>query len=309
MSEIQPVTVDFTKDDDVLQILPRPPQRSSEGLGWSKYVHVQQHQQPAWETPEYTHTRHMLLIHGSDRTTQSDRPRQIKKERWFDGRKQQDRYGKDDNIVILPTTVQHRANWSEECAFSLIFLEPERLIQVARESVTVDRVNLHPHHAVRDPLIAQIGRLLTAELESDRVGSRLFVDALTIALSIHLLRHYSDCQQPFREDVGGLPYSKLQQAIAYINDHLTEDVTISAIANELGMSPYYFSRLFRQSMGIPPYKYVMERRIERSQGLLKMTSLSVAEIAKQVGFASQNQLTVQFRQFTGITPSNYRKQL
>jgi AraC family transcriptional regulator len=309
MSEIEPIIVDFTRDDDVLQILPRPPQRSSEGLGWDEYVRVQQHQQPAWETPDYTHTRHMLLIHDLERTHQSHTPRQIKKERWFDGRKQQDRYGKDNNIVILPTTVQHRANWSEECSFSLIFLEPDRLVQVARESVTVDKVNLHPHHAIRDPFIAQIGQLLTAELESDRVGSRLFVDSLTTALSIHLLRHYSDWQQPLREDGGGLPVSKLQQAIAYINDHLTEDLTISAIANELGMSPYYFSRLFRQSMRIPPYKYVIERRIERSQGLLKMTSLSVAEIAKQVGFSSQNQLTVQFRRFTGTTPSNYRKQL
>jgi AraC family transcriptional regulator len=309
MSEIQPIIVDFTKDDDVLQILPRSPQRSSEGLGWSEYIQVQQHQQPAWETPDYTHTKHMLLIHDPDRTNQSYKPKQIKKERWFDGRRQQDRYGNGNNIVILPATVQHRANWSEECSFSLIFLEPDGLIQVARESVTVDRVNLRPHHAIRDPSIAQIGQLLTAELESNRVGSRLFVDSLTIALSIHLLRHYSDWQQPFREDDGGLPWSKLQQAIAYIHDHLTEDLTISAIANELGMSQYYFSRLFRQSLGIPPYQYVMEKRIERAQDLLKMTSLSVAQIAKQVGFSSQNQLTVQFRQFTGTTPSNYRKQL
>jgi AraC family transcriptional regulator len=309
MSEIQPIIVDFTRDDDVLQILPRPPQRSSEGLGWSEHVRVQQHQQPAWETPEYTHTRHMLLIHDLDRINQSYRPKQIKKERWFDGRRQQERYGNDNNIVILPATVQHRANWSEECSFSLIFLEPDSLIRVARESVTVERVNLYPHQAIRDPLIAQIGRLLTAELEFDRAGSRLFVDSLTIALSIHLLRHYSDWQQPLREDDCGLPSSKLQQAIAYINDHLTEDLTISAIANQLGLSPYYFSRLFKQSMGIPPYKYVMERRIDRSQRLLKMTSLSVAEIAKKVGFSSQNQLTVQFRQFTGTTPTNYRKQL
>ncbi len=75
------------------------------------------------------------------------------------------------------------------------------------------------------------------------------------------------------------------------------------------MSQYYFSRLFKQAMGVSPYQYVMQQRIERAKYLLRTTSLSVAEIAPQVGFSTQNQLTIQFRKFTGTTPSGYRKQL
>lgn len=65
MSETQPLTVDFTVEDEVLQILPRPALRSSANRGWNS-IYVQQHQQPAWETPEYAHTQHMLLIHNSN---------------------------------------------------------------------------------------------------------------------------------------------------------------------------------------------------------------------------------------------------
>lgn len=300
MSETQSLTVDFAQADDVLQILPRLPLRSSENLGWNG-IYVQQHHQPAWETPEYAHNRHMLIVHSPNVTTQS--------ERWFDGRKHQEQVGGNHNIVIVPATVQHRANWNKESPFSLLFLEPDRLVQIARESVTAECVELIPHGAMQDPSIDQIGRLLTAELESNQFGSRIFVDSLTIALSIHLLRHYSDWQKPLREDGGGLPQRKLQQAIAYIHEHMVEDLSIVAIADELEMSQYYFSRLFKQSIGISPYQYVMQQRIERAKYLLRTTSLSVTAIAERVGFSTQNQLTIQFRKFTATTPSNYRRQL
>lgn len=300
MSEIQPKTVDFTHENDVLQILPRPALRSSENLDWVG-IYVQQHQQPVWETPEYAHIRHMLLVHNTDVTVQT--------ERWFDGRKQQEQIGRENNIAIVPAGVQHRVNWDRESSFSLLFIESDFLIQIAYESVQVDRVRLLPHHAMSDPSIAQIGRLLTTELQSNQFGSPLFADSLTIALSIHLLRNYCDLQQPLREDVGGLTPRKLQSAIAYINEHLGEDLSISAIAQELEMSQYYFSRLFKQSMGKSPYQYIVQQRIERAKYLLRATPLSVAAIAMQAGFSHQNQLTIQFRKLTGTTPSNYRKQL
>ncbi|MGL6337902.1 MAG: helix-turn-helix domain-containing protein [Waterburya sp.] len=298
MSESQPLTVDFTKENDVLQILPRPALRSSENLGWNG-IYVQQHQQPAWETPEYAHTRHMLLIHNPALI--------IPAERKFDGRRQEEQLGSTNNIVIVPAGVWHQANWQQESPFSLLFLEPNHLTQVAYETITTNRIQLIPQHAMHDRFIEQIGRSLTAELESNLLGSRLFADSLTIALSIHLLRHYSDLQQPLREYTRGLPPRQLQQAIDYIQEHLTENITITAIANHLQMSQYYFSRLFKQSTGLSPYQYVMRQRIERAKFLLRTTSLKISAIALQVGFSNQNQLTLQFRKFTGTTPSNYRR--
>jgi AraC family transcriptional regulator len=300
MPETQPLTVDFTQEEEVLQILPRPALRSSNDLGW-KGLYVQQHQQPAWETPEYAHTRHMLLVHHTEQMVHS--------ERGFDGRRQQEQLGRDNNVVIVPATVQHQANWNQESGFTLLFLDPTYLVQVAHESIAVDRIELIPQFARPDPFIEQIGKSLTAELKSHGLGSRLFVDSLTTALSIHLLRNYSAWQQPLQAGTRGLTQRKLQQAIAYIKDHLTENLSLAAIAHELDMSQYYFARLFQQSMGVSPYQYVMQQRIERAKYLLRTTPLSIATIAQQVGFSNQNQLTVQFRKFTGTTPSSYRKNL
>ncbi|MBE9140708.1 helix-turn-helix transcriptional regulator [Nodosilinea sp. LEGE 07088] len=300
MSDTPSLTVDFTQSEEVLQILPRSPLRSSEDSGWNG-IYMQQHLQPSWETPDYAHIRHLILVHGMQH--------QVQAERAFEGRRRQEQIGRGSNVVIVPATVQHQSNWSEESPFSLLFLEPDFLTQVAYESVTAERIRLIPQYAMDDPLIDQIGRSLSAELDSDAWGGRLFADSLMIALSIHLIRHYSDWQQPLREYAGGLPQRKLQKAITYINEHLSEEISITAIADEVEMSQYYFSRLFKQSTGISPYQYVTRLRIERTKYLLKMTSLPISAITLQVGFSNQNQLTIQFRKSTGTTPSNYRKQL
>jgi AraC family transcriptional regulator len=300
MSEKQPLIIDFTKKDDVMKIVPRLPLRSSENLGWNG-IHVQQHCQPAWEAPESANTTHIVVV-GLD----SDL---IQTERWFDGRRQQEQIGGGNNIAIVPAMVPHRSNWNQEASFSLLSLEPDRLARIAYESVTTEQVELIPHYAMQDTLIDLIGKSLTMELIEDRFGSQLLVDSLTIALSIHLLRNYSDWHKPLRAYTGGLPQRKLKQAIAYIQDHLAENLTIAAIADELEMSQYYFSRLFKQAIGVSPYRYVMEQRIEAAKYLLKKTPLPISAISERVGFANQNQLTIQFYNLTGTTPSNYRKQL
>jgi AraC family transcriptional regulator len=300
MSEKQPLIIDFAQKDDVMKIVPRSPLRSSEDLGWNE-IHVQQHCQPAWESPECAQTTHIVIVGLSSDLVQT--------ERWFDGSRQQEEIGGRNNIAIVPAMVPHRSSWNQEASFSLLSIEPDRLTKIAYESVTTEHVELIPHYAMQDIFIDRIGQSLTAELAEDRFGSQLLVNSLTIVLSIHLLRHYSNWQKPLRDYQGGMPKRKLQQAIAYIHEHLADDLTIAAIADELEMSQYYFSRLFKQSIGVSPYRYVMEQRIEAAKQLLKRTPLSISVIADRVGFANQNQLTIQFRNLTGTTPSNYRKHL
>ncbi|MBW4579891.1 MAG: AraC family transcriptional regulator [Tildeniella nuda ZEHNDER 1965/U140] len=298
MPEPNRLTVDFTQESEVLQVLARPPLLTSQDFAWDG-IYLQQHRQPAWETPEYAHTRHMLMVHEADCEVQS--------ERVLDGRRQSEVLS-SPQVVLVPATVQHQAVWDREGSFTLLFLEPDHLAQVAYEAVNVDRIELIPQFATPDPLIYQIGQALKSEITSNGVGSRLFVDSLTTALSIHLLRSYSTWQQPLQE-YRGLSQRKLQQAIDYINDHLDQELSLAAIARELDMSQYYFARLFKQSMGISPYQYVLQQRIERAKVWLKSSALSMSAIAHRVGFADQSQFTVQFRKFTGITPRAYRERL
>jgi AraC family transcriptional regulator len=83
-------------------------------------------------------------------------------------------------------------------------------------------------------------------------------------------------------------------------------LTLEAIAQHLNMSVYHFCDLFKQSVGIAPYKYVLQQRVERAKLLLKDKERAIVDIALECGFANQTHLNRHFRKFTGITPKTYR---
>jgi AraC family transcriptional regulator len=79
------------------------------------------------------------------------------------------------------------------------------------------------------------------------------------------------------------------------------------MAEVVGMSQYYFSKLFKMSTGTTPHQYVMRQRVERAQELLRESQLALVEIATQVGFETQSHFTSVFRRLVGITPKRYRE--
>ena len=88
--------------------------------------------------------------------------------------------------------------------------------------------------------------------------------------------------------------------------HLNQDLSLSALAQQIGFSPYHFARLFRQTIGESPHQFVLSQRIEHAQSLLKETGQPLAQIALTCGFANQSHLTQAFRRTLGLTPAEYR---
>jgi AraC family transcriptional regulator len=90
--------------------------------------------------------------------------------------------------------------------------------------------------------------------------------------------------------------------------YLDHELSLTALAAVAQMSPYYFSRLFKQSTGLSPHQYILQQRVEWAKRLLADARLSIAAVAQRVGFASQAHLTTAFRQRVGVTPRQYRHQ-
>ena len=78
------------------------------------------------------------------------------------------------------------------------------------------------------------------------------------------------------------------------------------IAEVAHMSPHYFSRAFRNSTGLPPHRYVINRRIEKAKTLLSDNHLPLVEVGLSVGFQNQSHFTTLFHKRTGVTPKVYR---
>ena len=106
---------------------------------------------------------------------------------------------------------------------------------------------------------------------------------------------------------GGLASWQVRQCTEYISEHSQKKLAIKEIANLANLSPYHFSRAFKQSTGVPPYQYQLKVRSERAKFLLATTDRSVTDIAFEVGYESSQALARLFRREIGINPNAYRR--
>lgn len=101
----------------------------------------------------------------------------------------------------------------------------------------------------------------------------------------------------------------VDKAIDYIKSHATEEYTVGEMAESIGVSEYYLSHIFRYHTGVSPVAYKNACRMQKAKQLLFATEQSVSDIAARCGFDSQSYFTKKFREFEGVTPTQYRERL
>ena len=105
------------------------------------------------------------------------------------------------------------------------------------------------------------------------------------------------------------PYSKaIQSSVDYIENHLSENLSVASIAHRVGYSDYYLSRLFKKETGLSIDEYARNVKIERAKEMLAFSRDSIHDIAEALGFNGRNYFSVIFRRITGMSPAAYRKQ-
>jgi AraC-like DNA-binding protein len=109
--------------------------------------------------------------------------------------------------------------------------------------------------------------------------------------------------QPAR---GGLPPGAMRRVREHVEVHLSESMDLAELAGVAGLSVYHFARAFKQSTGVAPHHYLVQRRIERAREMLARSELPLSEIALAAGFSDQSHLARLFRQMLGITPGQFR---
>jgi AraC family transcriptional regulator len=92
----------------------------------------------------------------------------------------------------------------------------------------------------------------------------------------------------------------------YVRANVANDISVTELAEIVQMSPAHFSRLFRASLGMAPYRFVMQQRVEEAKRMLATSNLSASQVAMAFGFSSQSHFVKVFRQFTGVTPKQYQ---
>jgi len=183
-----------------------------------------------------------------------------------------------------------------------IEVDPERARSYLHDDLTLDPATTL---ATRDPVIERLSACMRCEVDAGCASGRLFAEALSLALLARLGARY--CAREARHPPARkLASRQLQDTIEYIEAHIADDLSVSALACRLDLSPYTFAKLFKAAVDVPPYSFVLSCRLRRAEQLLA-GELSLSEIALAVGFASQSHFTEAFRRRTGRTPAQARR--
>jgi AraC family transcriptional regulator len=164
---------------------------------------------------------------------------------------------------------------------------------------------------VRDELINQIGLSVLSEMICPTAAGRMLVETSSLLLAARLTHAHAETElirlptptPPRLDDV------RLRRVLAYIEEHLAEDITVADLANVACLSIFHFTRAFAAATGVPPHRYVSRRRLETARAMIATGRASLSEIALECRFSSQSSFTRAFRRATGITPAEYRQTL
>ncbi len=112
--------------------------------------------------------------------------------------------------------------------------------------------------------------------------------------------------QPNRR--GGLSSRSIKLIEDYICAHLCQEITLQDLARIVGLSKRHFQRAFQDSFGLTPHRYILSLRIENAKKHLSRPGESITEVALESGFGQVEHFSTTFRRFTGLTPSQFRRQ-
>ena len=147
-----------------------------------------------------------------------------------------------------------------------------------------------------------IGKLW-ALCDEQGAPSRLLARSAGCEILAELCRLSGGSTEPAK---GGLAPWIQKRCFDYLHAHMSEDVSLDELAAEAQLSPFHFSRMFKQSVGVPPRVYLTRIRMEKASELLAKTELSVTQIALEVGYASSQAFARAFLKERNMTPTAYR---
>jgi len=160
-----------------------------------------------------------------------------------------------------------------------------------------------PRLRFSDDRIWTVVKLLSDAVNDPDPSTQLYGDGLTAAIAARL---FADPTEPGADGKGLAPW-QLRRIVEYLDAHLPQRIDLANLAALAGLSQSHFSRAFKASTGMAPYRWQLDARVRRAQALLIDTRASLDQVAEATGFADAVHFGRTFRKFTGATPAAWRR--
>jgi AraC family transcriptional regulator len=271
------------------------PVLSSSPVQW-RGIALENYTVPAVLIPRHQHPEHFLhvVLRGSVKYQVATRGRNLR----FISR--------PGTIFLLPRGTMDEVNWTGPTQRVALAMHPCLLTSALEETAHQSDVELTEHWDLVDRHISTLVQEMTADLNDGSPAGSIYGESLANALAVYILKRYAVRRISPIVHKGGLPPFRLKRVLDYIADNLETNISLSELAEIAGMSPHYFSSLFKQSTGRAPHNYVLLRRIERAKQQLRDPKRSVIEAGLDAGFENASHFARVFRKLEGTTPSRFR---
>ena len=212
-------------------------------------------------------------------------------------------------FTMLDLNLGHASFLSDPIDCLAMYLPRKALDRFAEEQADsrMETFRLPPGIAFDDAVVSGLAASLMPALENPERANQLFIEHVALALLAHLSTTYGD-RAPRREmKRGGLAPSQARRAGELLMAHIDGGIGLDELAGACGLSRSHFARAFKITMGTPPHRWLLERRIEQAKDLLRNSKLSLAAIAERCGFADQSHFTRAFTNSMGAAPGEWRR--
>jgi AraC family transcriptional regulator len=226
--------------------------------------------------------------------------------RHLDGAAIEARLMQPNDIQIHPCNTLVYKRWQTSSRVLFMAIDRTFTNQILGEVFVRRPIDLMPRIGIRDPVIEGMAEVWRGELNERGGGGRILAEALATALIVHLFRTYGEGGDNIHITTGGMNGARLRKVFEYIEEHLSEDISLCALAAIAGFSVHHFGEIFKAETGLAPHHFLIERRIHRAKELLLGGNTPIAQIAVEVGFSGQSHFTEHFRRLTGSTPLRFR---
>jgi len=229
-------------------------------------------------------------------------------ETWIDGRQVSTRHDFSRTLSFIPQGHQLKGSFVPRVLplSSYFYIDPARL--PADPELRFAETDFAPMLFFEDPALWTTTRKLMGLIESPG-AERLYAETLGALLAVELMRAHQGVGMAPPADRGGLAAWQQRIACDYIEANLDRDIGLESLAALVRLSPTHFCRAFRRSLGMPPHRYHIHRRLEHAKTLLADRERSITAVAMVSGFGASSSFATAFRKATGLTPQQYRRSL